>query len=227
MIWAFTTACAPLGSSATGERKARMEKSPQWHDGAFENPQPIVNDYWETLSGFLHTSPDVEPKTPVPVVRGRSDDFQTPPPSGLRVTWLGHSTTMVEIDGYRIITDPVWSKRISPVDWIGPTQWFEPPLALDELPPIDAVVVSHDHMDHLDYGTVLQMRAWNTRFYVPLGLGAHLEGWGIPHDRIVEMDWWEEATIGELRIVCLPSRHASGRQLLDYYATLWSGWAFV
>jgi L-ascorbate metabolism protein UlaG (beta-lactamase superfamily) len=153
--------------------------------------------------------------------------FATPPESGLRVTWLGHSTTLVEIDGHRVLTDPMWSDRFGPVSWAGPTRWYPPLLALGDMPHIDAVVISHDHYDHLDEGTITAMRGWDTVFIVPLGVGAHLEYWGVPKERIVERDWWDKTTVRGLEIVTTPARHASGRGVLDKDATLWAGYALL
>ena len=130
--------------------------------------------------------------------------WQRPVETGLRATWLGHSTVLVEIDGRRVLTDPVWGPRTSPVTWAGPRRWYDPPLKLDELPKLDAVVISHDHYDHLDYPTIKAMKDWDTTFVVPLGVGAHLEAWGVPSARIVELDWWERTQVAGLDIVCTP-----------------------
>jgi L-ascorbate metabolism protein UlaG (beta-lactamase superfamily) len=224
-----------FGHRAEGARRARIEKSPQWRDGSFVNPQPLRNDGWGMVKGMLDVSPHVSPATgqAPAAVAGDRKRFQATPATGLRVTWMGHSTTLVEIDGHRVLTDPVFGERASPLGWVGPRRWYAPPVALAELPPIDAVVVSHDHYDHLDHDTVKAMaalvatKAWNATFVVPLGMGAHLEHWGVPAARIVELDWWERWAAGGLAIVCTPARHASGRMLLDNDATLWAGFAFI
>ena len=216
-----------LGRRARGERRARMEHSPEWKDGHFNNPQPLINDAWGSVSAMFHPSPDVRPSQPVPTVTGDPRRFNTPPPSGLRVTWFGHSSTLVEIDGFRVLTDPIWSERASPLGWVGPQRWYAPPLALGDLPPIDAVVISHDHYDHLDYATLAAMKDWNTTFIVPLGVGEHLASWGVPDSHIVELDWWEHAQVRGLEIVATPARHASGRTGIDKDATLWAGYALV
>ena len=104
---------------------------------------------------------------------------------------MGHATALVEIDGVRVLTDPVWSERVSPSSLVGPRRFFEPPIALDDLPPIDAVVISHDHYDHLDMETVRALGAPGALFLVPLGVGAHLEKWGIPPTQVRELDWGE------------------------------------
>ena len=219
---------APIGGRAAGGRLERMRRSPEWQGSHFENPQPIVNDNWAAVKSLFNRDPNVDPRSPPrhdPVEPGR---FATPPRSGLRVTWLGHSSILLEIDGHRFLTDPVWSERAGPVTFSGPKRWFPPLLALQDLPPLDGVVLSHDHYDHLDYATILALNARKETFIAPLGLGAHLERWGVPTNRIVELDWWESRTFGDLTLTAVPARHASGRVLfLDDGAKLWTGYAFL
>jgi len=214
-----------FGHRSTGERKARIERSKQWAGSHFENPQPLRNDAWGSLLAFRDVSPDVSPSGEVPTVRGGAERFATPPPTGLRITWFGHSTTLIEVDGVKLLTDPVFSERASPYSFIGPARWYPPLIPLQGFPKIDAVLVSHDHYDHLDEGTVKQLK--DARFFVPLGVGAHLEYWGVPAANITELDWWEEGALGPVRVVSTPSRHASGRQLLDMGATLWTSWSVI
>lgn len=216
-----------FGKGARGARRARMVLSPEWQAGHFVDPQPMNNDFWGAVSGALHASPDTSPVVALPVVPVDPRQFESPPASGLRVTWLGHSTLILEIDGHRILTDPTWGDRASPFGWAGPRHWFVPPIAIAALPHLDAVVISHDHYDHLDYPTVAALKDRDTVFVVPLGIGAHLAYWGVPASRIVELDWWERTKLGDLEIVCSPARHASGRALYDDDATLWAGWAFL
>ena len=214
-----------FGRGAAGERKARMEKSRQWTGSGFENPQPLWNDLLGSLTAFANMSEVASPGGEVPVVRGGEERFATAPPSGLRITWLGHSTTLIELDGVKVLTDPIFSERASPYPFIGPQRWYAPLIPLEKVPKVDAVLVSHDHYDHLDMATVVALKG--ARFFVPLGVGAHLEYWGIPPADITELDWWEEAKVGEVRIVSTPSRHASGRHVLDQGHTLWTSWSLV
>jgi L-ascorbate metabolism protein UlaG (beta-lactamase superfamily) len=222
-----------LGAAPEGERLARIKRSPNYRDGAFRNPEPTrlgtTGSTWKTIRHWLGGHEQRVPPGPMPIVRLTKMSFAQPPASGLRATWLGHSTVLVEIDGARILFDPVWARRASPSSLVGPKRFHEPPLALDDLPPLDAIVASHDHYDHLDRGVVRalarsasQSRA---RFLVPLGVGAHLERWGVAPDRITELDWSESTTVGPLALTATPARHFSGRGLNDGNHTLWASWS--
>ena len=216
-----------FGKRAGGARLSRMQHSPQFRDGHFVNPQPLYNDFTGMLQGMWHVSDQVSPDRPVDVAKLSPKVFGSPPPSGLRVTWFGHSSMLIEIDGKRILTDPMWSERASPLGWLGPKRWYPPPFELEEMPKLDAVLISHDHYDHLDFKSITRLSALGVKFVVPLGVGAHLEYWGVPLERIVELDWWERAELAGLSIVCTPARHASGRLLFDKDGTLWAGYALL
>ena len=222
-----------LGAAPSGERLARIRRSPNFRDGAFRNSDATAvgttGTTWAMLRRWLAGNEQRVPPAALPVVRLTRANFATPPASGLRATWLGHSTVLVEIDGARILFDPVWARRASPSSLVGPARFHAPPLALDDLPPLDAVVASHDHYDHLDRGVVralarsaAQSRA---RFVVPLGVGAHLERWGVAPARITELDWSESAAVGPLTFTATPARHFSGRGVADRNHTLWASWA--
>src|SRR5687768_11362804 len=192
-----------LGAEPTGERLARIQRSPNYRDGAFRNPEATslatTGSTWQTLRRWLGGHEQRVPPGPMPIVSLTRADFATAPASGLRATWLGHSTVLVEIDGARILFDPVWARRASPSSLVGPKRFHEPPLALEDLPPLDAIVASHDHYDHLDRGVVRALAQSpaqrGARFIVPLGVGAHLEKWGVAPERIAELDWSESVTV--------------------------------
>jgi L-ascorbate metabolism protein UlaG (beta-lactamase superfamily) len=216
-----------MGGPVEGARLARAERSPQWRVGHFGNKLPRV----DAVGGramreyFFGGSDFREPDAPVPVVRRSAADYRTPPASGLRVTWLGHSTLLLEIDGRRVLVDPVWGDRASPFSFLGPKRFHAPLLALDELPSLDAIVISHDHYDHLDVPTVKVLAARGVRWIVPLGVGAHLAAWGVSDSLVTELDWWEETRVADLVVTATPARHFSGRGLDDRDRTLWAGWA--
>lgn len=214
------------GALATGARLERMRQSPSWKVDRFVNALARVDGTPSrmTRAWILEGSPHATPLEPIEIVPRKGTDYDTPPRSGLAVTWLGHSTMLLEIDGHRVLIDPVWGERASPFTFVGPRRWFLPPLPLAELPSVDAVVISHDHYDHLDLPTVLALRERGLRWFVPLGIGAHLERWGVAPTDIVELDWWEEARAGGLTLVSVPARHFSGRGLGDQGKTLWTGW---
>ena len=157
-----------------------MRQSPEWHGDQFENPQPMWSDMRDALLHALAGGPDVEPTGQVPYATTDPALLAVAPASGLRVTWFGHSSMLLEMDGARLLTDPIWSDRASPFEWVGPHRWYPPTIALDGCRAIDAVLISHDHYDHLDWATIVAMRAWKNVFIVPLGIGAHLQRWGIP-----------------------------------------------
>ncbi len=137
------------------------------------------------------------------------------------VTWIGHSTLLIQIDGINILTDPIWSERCSPVNFAGPKRHVPPGLAFDDLPEIDVVLISHDHYDHLDKATI-KMLGNKPLYLVPLGVGAILRDWGMT--RYSEMDWWDSMKFNGVEIVCVPAQHFSGRSLFNRNKTLWSGW---
>jgi L-ascorbate metabolism protein UlaG (beta-lactamase superfamily) len=213
-----------LGAAPSGDRLRRMEGSPQWK-GKFVNALKPRHEPWSAISKWVKGAPNREPSAPLPLLKRHASEFLVPPPSGLRVTWLGHSSMLVEMDGRRFLTDPVFSERISPAPRFGPRRFFPSPMEATELPPLDAVVISHDHFDHLDMATVSAIP--DTTFVTPLGVGAHLEHWGISKERIVELDWWQSTAIGGVELACTPSRHFSGRSLTSRDGTLWAGWAIL
>lgn len=213
-----------FGAAAEGERLERMRQSGQFHGGRFENTPPYVSDLslWRELKAYLGDEPR-EPASPVPVLAMSADLLRQPPAPGLRAWWLGHASVLLEIDGVRVLTDPVLSQRASPFQFAGPARLHPPPLALEQWSGIDAVVISHDHFDHLDMDSVLQLARGGARFFVGLGIGAHLQRWGVPPTQIREMDWWEQAEIKGVVIHCTPARHYSGRKSMDN-STLWASW---
>jgi L-ascorbate metabolism protein UlaG (beta-lactamase superfamily) len=219
--------CQSFGEHAGGERLARMQRSPEWHDGEFENPQPMWSDMRDALLHAFAGGPDVEPTAQIPFATTDPALLAVAPASGLRVTWFGHSSLLIEQDGVRLLADPIWSDRASPFEWIGPHRWYPPTIALDRLPAVDAVLISHDHYDHLDRATIVAMRSWKNVFIVPLGVGAHLQRWGIAPERIVELDWWQSTRVGALAVTLVPARHASGRVNGRSDLTLWGGFALV
>ena len=142
------------------------------------------------------------------------------------ITWIGHSTLLVQLDGLNFLTDPTWSEQASPVSWAGPRRLTPPGLAFENLPPIDVVVISHDHYDHLDLATVKRLaEKHNPLFLVPLGLKAWFADNGM--SRVEELDWWQKRNYRGVKFVCLPAQHFSQRTLWDGNTRLWAAWAVV
>ncbi|MGO9338195.1 MAG: MBL fold metallo-hydrolase [Terracidiphilus sp.] len=176
------------------------------------------------------------PQQPLGPFQTDSQIYQTSPGSGLRITWFGHSSSLVELDGLRVLIDPIWDERAAPTQWAGPKRFFLPTLALEELPPIDVVLISHDHYDHLGEGTVRQLAGMqlagtesmrNTRWVTSLGVGAVLTGFGVDPSRIKELNWTEQVKAGAVTITALPARHFSGRSLFNRFETLWASFALI
>jgi L-ascorbate metabolism protein UlaG (beta-lactamase superfamily) len=164
------------------------------------------------------------PTGTIPVHATTVADLARPPKTGLRLTWTGHSSILAEIDGHRVLFDPVWGTRCSPFDFIGPKRLHPVPLPLAALGPVDVVVISHDHYDHLDLPTIKALAGTDTLFAVPLGVGAHLERWGVSPDRLRELDWNESTKIGGLILTATPARHFCGRGIRNRQHTLWASW---
>lgn len=205
-------------------------RSPHYREGVFVNLEPADTISMDAearrmLVRELFLGRDKgRPGAPIPVVAPAPVTAEA---AGLAAYWHGHSTTVVEVDGYRVLTDPIWSDRCSPSRTVGPQRMHEPPTPLEQLPAVDAVLISHDHYDHLDIDTILGLaRTQRAPFVVPLGVGAHLRKWGISDARIVELDWNESHRIGELTLVCTPARHFSGR-LFSRNTTLWASWVIA
>ena len=218
-----------LGAKAQGARLERMRASPRWAGEGFRNLHAILPGLRDpaapmpSFTDFLCGQERGVPARPLPSLNPL-DVWRRTPDSGLRVTWLGHSTVLIEADGMRVLTDPVWGPRASPFRLAGPKRFQPVPVALRKMPEVDLVIVSHDHYDHLDYPTIRALAKSKVPFVTSLGVGAHLEAWGIEPERITELDWWESHQLPHagLQVTAGPSQHFSGRTLKTRNATLWS-----
>ena len=220
-------------SKSAGRRRERTLASPRFRNGRFCNTDPgdslmRKGSMLATTSEYFFGGAVKRPPAALPI-ESPLETWRRAADTGLRVTWLGHSTTLVEVDGHRVLTDPVWSERISPIPIVGPRRFHAAPVAIRELPPLDAVLVSHDHYDHLDAPTIRQLARLEVPFVTSLGVGARLEAFGIEPERIVELDWWEDASIPgtSLTFTATPARHFSGRSPFDRNRTLWSSWVIA
>lgn len=218
-------------SCTTGAATAQQSRtSPQYHEGKFRNPVPMrqysftemVGLWWNAM---LNKPAGTVPKGAVPVRPLTGAALLAAPDNTLYR--LGHSTMLVKLGGAFYLTDPVFSQRASPVQWAGPARFHAPPIALDDLPPIKAVIISHDHYDHLDHAAVKALAAKTEVFLTPLGVGDRLVDWGIDAAKVRQFDWWQETEVGGVRFVATPGQHFSGRSLLDRDSTLWASWVIL
>ena len=220
-----------FGGTISGERLKRAQASSHYQDGKFANtlPHPPLEsgDVWGYLKEQFFGDQMRVPPSAIPISAILPASMQTQPPPGLRAIWLGHSSVYIELDGLRLLVDPVFSNHASPLSGIGPERFHAPPIAMTDLPEIDAVMISHDHYDHLDMRTIQYLSSKGTHFIVPLGVGSHLDEWEVPESRITELDWWESTEIGGLTIICTPAQHYSGRGIFDYKETFWSSWSVI
>lgn len=235
-----STLAGPVAGAAKGLRRSMAADdpfalrrngydSPQYRDGAFWNRLPdgavVPANQGQMALEFARKGDRGRPAGEVPLVRP-----DLPAEAGdLAATWLGHTTVLVEIAGHWVLLDPVWSDRVSPSTAVGPRRSHPVPLPFADLPELSAVLISHDHYDHLDTATIDALAETQlVPFLVPLGIGEHLRRWGVPEDRIVELDWDSQHTVagpaGELTVTCTEARHFSGRGF-SRNNTLWATWA--
>ncbi len=217
-----------LGKKPEGARLERIKASPRFDGERFRNLHPILPGLRDpnasiAVSDFLCGGEHRYPQEPLPAMNPL-EEWKRKPASGLRATWLGHSTVLLEIGGRRVLTDPVWGPRASPTTIAGPKRFQPVPVSIKAMPALDVVVISHDHYDHLDYPTIREMAKLDVPFVTSLGVGAHLEAWGVRPERITELDWWESHEVHGtgITITAAPSQHFSGRGLKDRNVTLWS-----
>ena len=211
-------------------------KAPNFNGKIFLNPVPTVVTKQGTFlkilrENFFDKRKHLrEPQKKLGPFSVDSNLLSALPSNTIRVTWIGHSSIIFEIDGKRFLTDPVWSDVVSPFSFIGPKRFFSPPLSLDDLPEIDGIIISHDHYDHLDKQTIkyLARTRKDTPYYCALGVSKWLKAYGVAAKNIKEFAWWDEIEIGDgFKIAAAPARHFSGRWGTDRYKTLWASWVIM
>jgi L-ascorbate metabolism protein UlaG (beta-lactamase superfamily) len=224
---------ASFGKNPEGKRLDRIKKSSNYNakEGNFKNlsETPVMapeGSYFKLIKEYIGKKDNTEPSEVIPFY---DSDLKSVPPLKPKITWFGHSTYLIQIKGKNILMDPVFSERTSPVQYAGSKRYRGTErFSLEDLPSIDYVVISHDHYDHLDYETISQLKSKNIKFFTPLGVGSHLESWGIDSTKITEFDWWEGADISpELKLIATPARHFSGRNLTNRNSTLWASYVLL
>ena len=220
---AFLYLAPTFGADPSGDSLKKIKASPNYHSGRFSNlteTRISTRDPSEPLdlASWLNPPEDKNPREPLP---SKKFDAATLTPGSF--VWLGHSTILFNTNSLIILTDPVFN-RASPIPVFGKPFALQHSPSLASLPEIDIVLISHDHYDHLDHVTITGLAETSTIFLVPLGVGAHLQRWGIPHSRITEFDWYDSHTIHNTEFTMTPARHFSGRGLTNRDKTLWGSW---
>ncbi|RMA64556.1 MBL fold metallo-hydrolase [Ulvibacter antarcticus] len=224
----FINTSSEFGAKSEGDRLKRIEKSEHYKDGKFHNLSETNVDgdinYIKTLGEYF-TKGNKVPDWSIPVKKITPETISKTADSVTKITWFGHSALLLEMDGMKIFLDPMLGEVPAPHPLLGSKRFNDTlPLAIEDIPILDAVIISHDHYDHLDFGSIKKLKEKVKHFYVPLGIGAHLISWGVSEENITEMDWWESTNLAGIELTAAPSRHFSGRGIGDRSRTQWSSW---
>ena len=216
-----------FGKSPNSKKKLFYQSSPNFDKKKFYNlyPTTIESDakfLASVMKDYIRNIPNLAPTKPLPT---HPFKWEMKPSTETKVTWFGHSAVLLEVNGKTIFIDPMLGISPSPFPQIGGKR-YNPglPFELTTVPPIDIVLYSHDHYDHLDYDSVKLLKNKVGLFIVPLGVGSRLEGWGVHSDKIKELDWWDALKVSGIQFTSTPARHFSGRSLFDHNSTLWTSW---
>lgn len=219
-----------FGGKASAEKIKEYSKSPNYRIDKFVNKEEVklsftASQYIEMIFKFFRIQPNTVPDISIPVVHSDSTEIAVYESDIPRLIWFGHSTFLLQVGGKNILIDPMFGDVPAPHPWLGNSRFSKSlPLEIEKLPFIDFVILSHDHYDHLDYGSISKLKSKVKQFYTPLGVGNHLIAWGIDQSKVKELDWWDEVEIGEFIFACTPAQHFSGRGIGDNAATLWASW---
>jgi len=216
-----------FGKLPRGARQQRIEQSPNYRNGSFQNlaetPMMIEGvSYFSIMREFFKDKPERYPHARIPTVKTNLKTWRSDKPS---IIWFGHSSYLIVMDGKRILVDPVFSNRPSPVQYLG-IKSFEGArvYSADDFPEIDVLIITHDHYDHLDYNSIAQLKSKAIKFYAPLGVGQHLVHWGVQESFITEFDWWDtEEIFPGMQLTATPARHFSGRGFIRN-KSLWTSY---
>lgn len=224
----FIKTSPQFGASIKGEPLKKIQKSENYNEGEFQNLVPTsvgeikIKDAAGLLYDFVFNSGVGSPKELLPVAFGEGEI--SGPDSLVYVTWYGHSAILIEMEGKKILIDPMLGSASAPVSFATKRFQYEEAIDLNQLKNIDAVILSHDHYDHLDYPTISKIKDEVKHFYTALGVGEHLIAWGVASEKVTQLDWWQMAQLGEIELVATPARHFSGRGISDRNKTQWASW---
>lgn len=216
-----------FGKSPSKEQKLAYAKTDHYKNGKFINQTLTEMEvkFFPMIKKLLNPQPNRTPKVNIPVDKIDSLEIVNHETNITQLTWFGHSAFLLELDGKKVLLDPMFGESPSPVPMFAGKRYSkELPIAIEKLPFIDAVIFSHDHYDHLDYGSIQKLKDKVGQFYTPLGVGNHLISWGVPKENVHQLDWWETIMFDQIELVCTPARHFSGRGITDRNTTLWSSW---
>lgn len=217
-----------FGANASKSDFQKYEKLSYFKKGKFQNLIETKLDMnfkaiKEMMSDYFKGVPNTEPDFEIPIKKFNASEIEKIDTTAIR--WFGHSAFLLQINGKNILLDPMLGDVPSPHPWFGKKRYEkELPIEIEELPQIDAIIISHDHYDHLDYGSIIKLMGKTKKYFVPLGVAAHFKSWGVPAEDITEMAWWQEAKFDDIDLVFAPARHFSGRGLTDRFSTLWGSW---
>ncbi len=226
IIWLKTS--PQFGGEHSAQDVKRYQESGHYDEGKFinlttTNMDMSLGNIWAMLKAFVKGNPNKSPKDALPM--NKLDSTQVALVAKDRMIWFGHSAFLLQLDHKNILLDPMLGNSPAPHPTIGTQRYVkELPLEIEKLPQIDVIILSHDHYDHLDYGSIMKLKGKTKQFLVPLGVGAHLKSWGVEASRIKEFNWWDEASVNDLEFAFAPSRHFSGRGIGDNSTTMWGSW---
>lgn len=219
-----------FGGKPEGKSLERIRSSPHHTGKKFTNLNPTKetfgpSDYAVLFSKIRKGNTNRTPKMPLPFKKWSKREIDLLPDTSTTVIWLGHSTFLIKMGGQVLLLDPMFGERPSPLPLFVKKRFNdELPIDIEDLSHIDVVIISHDHYDHLDYGSIRQLKDKTSHFLVPLGVGGHLRAWEIPDHKITELDWYEKVQIKSLMFISTPAQHFSGRSITDKMRTLWCSW---
>ena len=220
-----------FGAKVTPELQKKYAQSKHWDGKKFENLEETDMDFsLGEMPGFIKkqfTDRDLRsPKKPIPILDFDKNVFETTDKKP-KFIWFGHAVLLLQINGKNLLIDPMFGENAAPIAPFPIKRFSENTLdIIDKLPKIDAILMTHDHYDHLDYDSILKIKSKVNTYFTSLGTGRHLEKWGIPANQITELDWWDVLEFEGITITCTPSRHFAGRGITDRAKSFWCGWAF-